>query len=156
MELNKLNEKIEKLEYYINEKKKEIIKEKDKIKEIKNKLNKLNKYTDNNIKEIEEFINKFKLNKIIELNLNISLLLEEDEKIMSIIFISNDENIHYSIICKNTDNFSKIESLLYDKYPQYKNKNNYFTANGNEVDRSKNLKDNNIKNSDIIILKKNN
>ena len=111
-----------------------------------------------NIKEIEEFINRFKLNenKISELKLNISLLLEKDEKNISIIFISSDQNIHYSIICKNTESFSKIKSLLYDKYPEYKITNNYFILNGNKIDENKNLKENNIKNSDIIMLKINN
>ena len=148
-ELNELNKIIKNLENFIEEKIKEINKEKDKIKEMKDKLN---KYSYNNIKEVEEFINKFKINEIDDLKLNISLLLKQDEKIISIIFISNDQNIHYSIICKNNDKFSKIESLLYDKYPEYKKTNNNFIVNGNKIDKSKNLKDNNIQNSDIIIL----
>ena len=148
------NKKIEELEDFIKDKKKEIEKEKNKIKEIQNNLNNYSY----NINEIEEFINKFKLNecKLSELKLNISLLLEKDDKIISIIFISSDQNIHYSIICKNTESFSKIESLLYDKYPEYKITNNYFIVNGNKIDTYKNLKENNIKNSDIIMLKINN
>ena len=152
--MNELNEKIEELEDFIKNKKKEIKKEKNKIKELKNNLNNYSF----DIKEVEEFINKFKLNenKISELKLNISFLLEKDEKIISIIFISSDENLNYSIICKNTESFSKIESLLYDKYPEYKITNNYFILNGNKIDENKNLKENNIKNGDIIMLKINN
>ena len=43
--------------------------------------------------------------------------LFKGEKLMSIIFISQNEDIHYSIICKNTDFFSGLEKLLYEKYP---------------------------------------
>ena len=71
---------------------------------------------------------------------------------MSVIFTSFDENIHYSIICKSTDDFSKIETLLYEKYPDYKNRNKIFICNEKRVDISKNLEENNIKNSDIITL----
>ena len=71
---------------------------------------------------------------------------------MSVIFKSFDEDINYSVICKNTDEFGQIESLLYDRYPEYKNSNNNFLLNGKKIERNKNLDDNNIKNSDIIIL----
>ena len=69
---------------------------------------------------------------------------------MNLIFISIDENIHYSVICKNTDYFSNIIKKLYDKYPEYKNTKNDFIVNGNKIDILKNLDDNKIKNSDII------
>ena len=97
-------------------------------------------------------MNKFE-NKINEIKLNIPLLLQSDEKLISLIFISSDENIHYSLICKNTDNFSEIQSLLYNKYPEYKNLNNSFILNGNKIDETKDLNYNNIQDSDIITLK---
>ena len=65
---------------------------------------------------------------------------------MSVIFISFDENIHYSIIYNNTDKFSNIEVLLYDKYPEYKKLKNSFIINGKEINISKSLENNNIKN----------
>ena len=64
-----------------------------------------------------------------------------------------DENILYSIICKNTDNFKEIEKKFYKKYPEYKNTKNCFTLNGKEIDKTKNLDENKIKNSDIITIK---
>ena len=72
---------------------------------------------------------------------------------MSVIFISFDENIHYSLICKNDDIFSDIEQKFYDQYPEYKNTENDFIIKGKKVDRSKTFNDNRIKNSDIIIFK---
>ena len=73
---------------------------------------------------------------------------------MTVIFISLDQKIHYSIICKNTDIFSKIEKDLYDEYPEYGEEENYFLANGKRVIKHKSLVQNNINNSDIITLKK--
>ena len=108
-----------------------------------------------NIKLITDKLNKLKENNLNELKYNIPLLLKKEEKLISVIFNSFDENIHYSIICKNTDKFSKIESLLYDKYPEYKKLNNSFIINGKEINKSKSLEDNKIKNSDIITLKLN-
>ena len=95
-----------------------------------------------------------KLNENIkEIKLNIPSLLKTGEKFISLIFISTDENIHYSLICKNTDNFSEIKSLFYNKYPDYKNLNNSFMINGKKIDVTKDLKYNNIQDNDIITLK---
>ena len=98
-------------------------------------------------------MSKTKLNIINDIKLNIPLQIKSEEKMMSIIFISIDEDIHYSIICKNTDIFSNIEKIFYDKYPEYKNIQGEFFINGNKIDRLKNINDNKIKNSDIITFK---
>ena len=98
-------------------------------------------------------MNKTKLNIINDIKLNIPLQIKSEEKMMSIIFISIDQNIIYSIICKNTDIFANIEKIFYDKYPEYKNTQSEFFINGNKIDRFKNINDNKIKNSDIITFK---
>ena len=102
---------------------------------------------------------KLEVNEIKKNDFNTPIIfqnVQNEEKMMSIILISSDETIHYSIICKKTDNFSKIEELLYEKYPEYKKKNIRFTLNGEEINTSKNLEFNNIKNGDIITLRLNN
>jgi len=71
---------------------------------------------------------------------------------MSVIFISPNQKIHHSIICKKTDQFTKIETQLYKEYPDYRDLENYFVVNGQKINKYKTLKDNNIKNSDIITL----
>ena len=91
-------------------------------------------------------------NKINELKLNIQILLTQ-EQLISVIFNSFDDNIHYSVICKSTDDFSKIESLFYEKYPEYKKRQKIFICNGNRIDVYRKLEENNIKNSDIITLR---
>ena len=102
---------------------------------------------------IETIIEKDK--KIRELELKISrfpFILEEGEVLMSIIFISSDQNLHYSVICKNTDEFYKIESQIYKKYPEYTENENFFILNGKKINKYKTLEQNGVKNNDIIIL----
>ena len=105
----------------------------------------------NNINEIMIILsNKKNMNLIKEKEAS----PENEDKLMSVIFISSDQKIHYSVICKSNDKFCHLEKLLYDEYPSYKG-NNYFLANGNMIDKNKTIAENKINNSDIIILKKN-
>ena len=74
---------------------------------------------------------------------------------MSIIFISIDEAIHYPIICKKNQLFCVLENLLYEKFPEYKESENYFIIHGksiNKINKFKTLEENNINNDDIITL----
>ena len=79
----------------------------------------------------------------------------EEEKLISIKFISSEQNIDYSLITKNTEKFDKIEAMLYNEYP-FIETDNFFVVSGNKINRNKTLKQNNIKNNDIITLKINN
>ena len=100
--------------------------------------------------------------KIIDLNAKIDDLkeklsrypfeLKKDEKMISVIFTSDDQAIHFSVICKNTEKFNRLEEKLYNDYPEYSETNNYFVVNGNRIQKFKTLDENNIRNSDIIIL----
>ena len=82
--------------------------------------------------------------------------LSKGEKLISVIFTSSDQNMFYSIICKNTQKFTELEEKLYNDYPEYSKSNNYFIINGNRVNKNKSLDENKIRNSDIIILTQNN
>ena len=77
---------------------------------------------------------------------------DEDDNIISVIFKTMDQKIQYSVPCRKTDSFSKIEKKLYKEYPEYKEKNRYFLVNGNMIDVNKTTEENNIKNSDVIIM----
>lgn len=76
------------------------------------------------------------------------------EKLISVAFLSEDQNIHYSVICKNTDKFERLEDLLYDKYPEYKQPNNCFKVDGNKINKKDTLEKNKIKDKSIIILQR--
>ena len=78
--------------------------------------------------------------------------LSQGEKLISIIFTNKNKNFYYSIICKNTDIFCNIETKLYKEFPKYSESENYFTINGNKINKYKTLDENKIKNNNIIIL----
>ena len=131
------------------------LKEKDKIiNDEKIKNDNLNK----KIKELEIISNNNnKKNDLKELENEIKLFrsfckFSEKEKLISIKFISTDQEFNFNIIAKNTDIFSKIEAILYEKYPKYVDSVNFFLVNGNRINNHRSLKDNKIKNNDIITL----
>ena len=58
---------------------------------------------------------------------------------MPVIFQSVDSKIHQAIIYKNTDRFNMIENILYDKYPEYIEKENYFIVNRIKINKNKTI-----------------
>ena len=135
------------------------LKEKDKI------INKEKIKNDNLQKEIKELKNKSNINSKIndakELENEIKLFktyyhFSEGEKLISIKFVSVNQDIDYDIIAKNTEIFSKIEHILYEKYPKYIESENYFLVHGSKLNRHKTLKENKINNNDVITLEVNN
>ena len=174
-QLNEEKEKNKKLE-------KELLEERNKNKEKENIIINLKKDLDNEIKKnkesqkeaeeeaekassinltnetkdslIETIIEKEK--EIKELKLKLSrfpFVVEEGEKLMSVNFVSTDKKLISSIICKNTDEFHKIESQLYKIHPEYFKNEISFTFNGKKIKGFKTLEQNGIKNDDIIIMK---
>ena len=136
-------------------KEKEIeIKEKEKIiteEKLKN---------ENLIKKIKKQENKlnYQINKILELENKIKKLetyfLSPGEKLITVKFISVDQVINFTVTAKNNDNFSKLEDILYNKYPKYKDTENYFLVNGKRINRHRTLEENKIKNNDVLTLNK--
>ena len=77
---------------------------------------------------------------------------EIDEDIISVNFVSmgNQDIGHYSVVCKLSWPFSKIEKKLYEDFPQYNKPETFFMVNAIKVEKNKTLKENNIKNNSII------
>jgi len=147
--------KINKLEKYIKELELKI-KEKEKIiNEEKIKNNNLNE----EIKKIQDILKiNSKVNDIIELENEIKLFrsyynFSEGEKLISIKFITDNQDINFEIITKNTEEFLHLESILYKQYPKYIDSENFFLVNGNKINKHRSLKENKINNNDIITLK---
>ena len=137
--INELENKIIKLELIIKEKD-NIINEYKQNKEIKNITNNNNNYI-NKIKELEKEIEKYK---------NYCLL--PGEKLITIKFISIDQSINFEKKKKKTDNIRKLEKSLYEKYPKYKDTDNYLLVNGKKLNRNRTLEENKIKDNDILTL----
>jgi chromosome segregation ATPase len=125
---NQLNNSSNKIQLYQN-----IINQKDQeLNNLKLELNKLKK----ELKNIKSKIKKY-------VNVN---------KMMSVNFISTDEQINLSIPCIDTDKFAEVEEKLYKQFPEYKGTNNKFIANGKPVSRSKTIAQNKIGNGSPVTM----
>ena len=73
------------------------------------------------------------------------------DNIISIAFISVNQKIqNYNRAYKDTEIISRIEEKLYNEYPEFKEKDTYLMLNTNKIKRFKSLKENNVKDGDII------
>jgi molybdopterin converting factor small subunit len=101
-----------------------------------------------------------KENEINQLKLKIKNNKKKDnfvnlDDIIVINFVSTDSSITHGIKCLETDTFAEVEEKLYQIYNEFRNTNNMFTFNGKRILRFKNLKENNIKDGDKVLLFKN-
>ena len=132
----------------------ENLKLKNKIDELNIKINNANiqinpNYNNNSIKMIE----LYETIKDLQDKLNrFPFILEKNEKLISIIFSSVSQNIHYSIVCKNTDDINKLERELYREYPQFSETDNYFICKGKVINKFHTFESNHIKNGDVILV----
>ena len=108
-----------------------------------------NKSLKNNLYLKENEINQLKL-KIKNNNTKDNYVKLDD--IMVINFTSTDSSINYGIKCVVTDTFAEVEEKLYQIYDEFKNTNNMFTIKGRTILRFKNLKENNIRDGDKVLL----
>jgi len=111
------------------------------LKENKNITNNNNNNYINKIKELEKEIEKYK-----------NYFLQPGEKLLTIKFISIDQTINFETFAKKNDYFSKIETSLYEKFPKYKDTENYFLVNGKKLNKHRTLEENKIKDNDILTL----
>lgn len=96
---------------------------------------------DNEIKELKNKLDK-------------SILLKEGEKLISVVFISEEQKIHCSIWCKDSDNLFVPEAKLSEKYPALKEEDNIlYYYKGEKVRKKKSFKENKIIDGEVITLK---
>ena len=164
-DMNYINE-INNLKYQLNEEKKKNDKLYNENTNLKNIITKLN----NEINRLKQYEHKNKLlqEEINKQNIEIQKYKSDNnknfdegitsvkpgEKIISINFVSmGSQDIgHYSLICKNTELFVRLEERLYDDFPQFKNYETYFEKNTKRIKRFKTLDENEIKNKDVITI----
>ena len=144
----------------LEEKKKNEILSKENSK-LQKKIEELNVKINNLIIQINpnNYNNSIKMNELYEKIADLQeklnrfpFLLEKNEKLISIIFSSVGQNIHYSIVCKNTDDIHKLESELYREYPQFSETDNYFMCKGKVINKFHTFESNHIKNGDVILV----
>ena len=117
----------------------------EKIKELNEKLKKLIEEK----KETDNYLASKLDNNTSELkNYN---ELPSGEKLVAVNFISVDQRVNHSIVCKNKTNFFEIENSLYKKYPEYSENDNFFMFHGLKINRWKTLQQNGINGYTIIL-----
>ena len=164
--INKLNNTINQLKQEHNtdilKYKKELKVYVDKNEILNNQIKKLSLDNTNLKEEIEKVNFQNKSDEIIRLYKKIDglyeqikrypFILEEGEKILSVIFTLVSQKVNYSMVCKNTDSIYILEGELYKAFPELVETNNYFLFKGTVVNKSKKLEELNIKNGDIIVI----
>ena len=146
---------------------------------LKNQINSLNNLlnieknknnVNNNINQIMDLLEQIKLkdielknkdnelknkdNELIEFKSKLPFTLEKEDKLLSLIFYSVDQKIHYSLICKNTDKFSSIVQRLFEVYKEYQEEEvYYFIYKGKKINNFITVEELKLKNGDIITMK---
>ena len=158
---NKLKEekmRCDELKSEITKIKSELNNEIEKYKNLTEKLKFKEEYKDNSSSEskdklLEKLFESEKEIKEIKSKLSrFPFELNEGEKMLCLIFTSCDQKFHYPIICKNSEQFNIVENRLYEKFSEYKEYENYFTFNGNKVNKYLTIEENKIRYGDNILL----
>ena len=78
----------------------------------------------------------------------------EDEDFISVNFVSmgNQDIINYSVVCKLSWPFSKVEKKLYEDFPHYNKPQTFFTIGTNMIEKNKTLKENKIEKNSVITV----
>ena len=109
--------------------------------QLNNNINNNNmQYYQNIINQKEQELNNLRL-QLIQLQKGKYI---DRNKMMAVNFISMDQKLHCAIPCVGTDTFAEVEEELYKKYPEYRETNNNFVANGQTILRFKTISQNNI------------
>ena len=124
------------------------------IDDLNRKLLNYNNLYNNNI-QLQKKID-IKNQEIIQLNSRINnnsngMIVMPGDKVIGIGFISVNQKIqNYIRAFKDTEIIARIEENLYNEYPEFKEKETYLMVRANKIKRFKTLKENNIRNGDII------
>ena len=151
-------------EFQINELRRQLNDEKNKNQwllqqniQLNNKINNLqaeiNGYTnkilslENQIKNYKSHYNNFYNQESRTIN-----VLKPGEKIMTVNFASmgGQDVGHYSLPCKNTDIFVRLEEKLNNDFPELKDLEYNLLVNTRKIKRFKTLEENKIKSNDVI------
>ena len=123
------------------------------INDLQNELNNYKAIINNFISDINNISRKDsefnKLKSQLDKNRNNNVNLND---IVCVNFISSDKKVHFAISCLKKETFAEVEEKLYKQYPQYRETNNNFIANGTPVLRFKTIDENKIGNGLPVTL----
>ena len=114
-----------------------------------NALLKIEKSYDNNLQML---ISREEIKELKKILSKKAIELSATEKLMVVKIKSINQDISYSMICKNTSIFSEIVNSLYNIYPKYRDIGCFFICNGKKINEYQTIEKNGIKSGDNIIL----
>jgi len=159
LQSNNNNDEINKLKNELTKANKVIEQQKLTINELQNKLNNYNNTINNyqniiNQKDMELNNLRTQLNNINVNNTNKNAIINNFNlnEMMCVNFISMDQNVHFAVPCIKANTFAEVEEKLYQQYPEYRETNNNFIANGKQVLRFKTIAENKIGNGLPVTL----
>ena len=121
-----------------------------------NNLNNQIKLLESQLDKLKIELQNYKSNNNININLtnnnDLIVPLLPEEKIMTIIFKSKDNQIveHCCLSCKKANLFVRLEEILNNKFPELKKHDTYFEINTKRIKRFQTLEQNKIEDNDII------
>ena len=163
VDIKKYENEINELKDKLNKANKIIDKQRVEIQDLKNQINSYKNIDLNQINNLKNEIN----NKNVQLeqlrqqlqstNLNTNQLNQNNNKDplfanRCVNFITTDSSLFYAIPCNGDSTFAEVEEKLYKEYPEYRETNNTFLANGIEILRFKTVNDNKIGTGKPVIL----
>ena len=146
----------------INQKLKEIKRKESilKIEENVIKRRQSEKISEAQIREEENLFNEY-VEKIKQNNSQIKDIIiavegrKNPKELIHLVFQSGDQTINCVVICKNDTIFNNVINKVFEKEPKFKDLRNIFIGNGKTFNEYKSLKENNIKDGDVIIMYEN-
>ena len=83
---------------------------------------------------------------------NIDENIDETKGIISVMFVSSDQEIHHALVCSIYEQISHVKLKLCVKFPELKERKIIFLANGLRLDESLTLMESKIKNGQAILI----
>ena len=159
VDIKKYENEINELKDKLNKANKIIDKQKVEIQDLKNQLNSFKNIDLNKINILQNEVNdkNNQLNQLRQQLQNINLNTNQNNQNIffankCVTFITQDSSLFYAIPCNGNSTFSEVEEKLYKEYPEYRETNNTFLANGIEILRFKTINDNKIGTGKPVIL----
>ena len=126
--------------------------ENNNLKSMLSNSNQFNQFNQVNINEINKLrqIISQKDNEINELKIKLKKNKVYISDIIVVNFLSGDGVIRCGISCLAEDTFADVEEKLYQRFKEYRNTNNILLFKGNQILRFKKVRENNIRDGDTI------
>ena len=79
-------------------------------------------------------------------------LTNDSKEVITLHFQSSDQLINYAVRCNLSHRFNLIANQIFEKEPKFIENGFYFLSGGKKINEYKTIKDNQLKDEDVIII----